>query len=132
MFHTTTKRARHRVTSAIALAAGLIGALIIMATSPVFSAEMDRDTKFKTVVGAMIFIKRAARDPDSVVWDYAGANKPGTAFCIEYRARNGFGGFNREHAVFTNAGISQSAKSWNRNCANKELEDFTFAKHAVP
>jgi hypothetical protein len=55
----------------------------------------------------------------------------GGSVCIDYGARNGFGGMNRESAVFTakgNCKLSDSggfAPTWNHSCAGKSGTDFT-------
>ena len=45
--------------------------------------------------------------------------------CIEYRARNGFGGMNRERVAFSEAGGSQSPRAWNKHCLSNTLLDET-------
>lgn len=71
-------------------------------------------------------IKGSLRDPNSLEWDQIYANNAGTAFCFEYRARNGFGGMNREIMVVVNGKTSQSASAWNKHCTGKGFKDYTI------
>ena len=80
----------------------------------------------------MTVIKRALRDPESVVWEEAPARRDGTVVCIRYRARNGYGGYTREQVVFTEHGNYDTRAAWNRHCSGNDLADFLYAKHAVP
>lgn len=51
--------------------------------------------------------------------------------CMEYASRNGFGGMNRGHATWqlkqggTFRFSTDSATSWNRDCAHKDYADYT-------
>lgn len=69
-------------------------------------------------------IKSALKNPSSAQWHTVLSNKDGSLICIEYGAQNGFGGMNREHAVFLAGKASQAAKAWNTNCANVSLFDI--------
>lgn len=68
-------------------------------------------------------LKGAARDPDSLEIEraFGRTEKHGVSYvCILYRARNGFGGMNREHVVFSLAGGDTSSKAWNKWCTGSE------------
>ena len=51
--------------------------------------------------------------------------------CVEYRAKNGFGGMNSEIAVFFENKISRDTTMWNKKCANQPLKNFKHAKYAL-
>lgn len=70
-------------------------------------------------------LKSAARDPDTLVVERALQNDKRTFVCVAYRAKNGFGGMNRERAVFTKMGGDTSARTWNRKCTVGDLTDVT-------
>ena len=77
-------------------------------------------------------LKKAARDPDSLTIDraFGRTEKHGVTYvCVEYRGRNGFGGMNREHAVFSIVGGDQSAHAWNKFCTGDK--GFTEVTSAV-
>lgn len=64
-------------------------------------------------------LKKSARDPDSLEIEraFGRTEKHGVSYvCITYRARNGFGGMNREHVVFSLAGGDPSSRAWNKWC----------------
>jgi hypothetical protein len=63
---------------------------------------------------------KAMRDPESFSLGSELA-MPDGSICYEYRARNGFGGMNKEYAVLTPKGklSLNEPSSWNRFCANK-------------
>jgi len=64
------------------------------------------------------------RDPESVRWQNIFTNDDGTIVCVAYRARNGFGGMNLEHATFANKQISTANAAWNKHCTNGQAEEF--------
>lgn len=69
----------------------------------------------------------SVRDPDSLVIEDGRVNDDATMVCINYRARNGFGGMNRESIAFDGAGKPhQSAAYWNAHCL-KAMTVVTFA-----
>ncbi|WP_156648800.1 hypothetical protein [Massilia sp. Leaf139] len=86
--------------------------------------------RFTATVGVLTSIKSAMRDPDSLKWQDIRANDDGSVVCVVYRARNGFGGMNLEHASFAGKSISTSDASWNKHCANKSLYEMGHAKFA--
>jgi hypothetical protein len=92
--------------------------------------EMASDRKINddrlrmAVVGALR-LKEGMRDPDSFVLEDVVASADGTHACYDYRARNGFGGMNREHAfaypalgVVMTSGNKGFAAAWNRECTH--------------
>lgn len=94
-------------------------------------AEKKLDEKrFNLAVGALIFIKKNLREPESVVWETVLVNDAATAICVEYRARNGFGGMNRELAVITDSKLEKTARAWNAKCT-KGMHDKTSARLAI-
>lgn len=67
-------------------------------------------------------IKNALRDPDSLVFDSLRVHEDGTIVCAEYRAKNGFGGYNRELVVVTPQSTSHEAKAWNTHCTQPLID----------
>lgn len=88
------------------------------------------ERRFNLAVGALTLIKKSLRDPESVVWETVLVNDDATAICVEYRARNGFGGMNRELAVITDSKLEKTARAWNAKCT-KGMHDKTSARLAI-
>lgn len=84
----------------------------------------------KRFVFARVFVralKEQMRDPDSFKVESIRVNEEATVACIEYRAKNGFGGINREFAVYKNGALLRSnAGAWNASCT-KSMYDLTYA-----
>lgn len=72
-------------------------------------------------------LKQSLRDPASVQWESILVSDDAKTVCVAYRARNGFGGLNREIAVYHNGKPSQSISSWNTWCAGKQLYNASAA-----
>lgn len=88
----------------------------------------DKADTDRMVAAGMVMqsIKAAMRNPSSVQWSDIRSNDTGSVVCVEYRAQNGFGGMNVEHATYTGKGISTKSKDWNKHCTS-ELYDMKKA-----
>lgn len=73
-------------------------------------------------------VQKAVHDRDSLQIEWIGVNEAGTIACVDYHAKNGFGGYVRGTATFINGKPNQSAGSWNANCAGKSMYDLTYVK----
>ncbi|WP_312514990.1 hypothetical protein [Massilia sp.] len=69
-------------------------------------------------------LKHGLRDPDSVKWESVYVNDDASVVCVEYRAKNGFGGVNFEQTVYAKGKFSTAAKPWNSHCAGKRLNNL--------
>lgn len=94
--------------------------------------QIARDNGVARASVAAKAIHEAARNPESFVLDLALVMPDGTA-CLEYRAQNGFGGFNREQAVapdgadkIYSTGANGFRTAWNKHCAGKSGSDVTY------
>ncbi len=94
------------------------------------AAKQVSEARFQRTVAAGKLVKSTMRDPDSLVWETISANEDASIMCFEYRAKNGFGGMNREFVVITNKGASQKPDAWNKNCT-KPLYDLKHARRAI-
>ena len=56
-------------------------------------------------------IRKSMRDPSSTVFEVVGVNADATVVCVEYRSRNGFGGMNREAAIYVGGNIKKATKA---------------------
>lgn len=63
-------------------------------------------------------LKASLRDPASLVIEKGRVSDDGSVVCIDYRARNGFGGMNREYVAFDKRGAMQTGPAyWNAHCS---------------
>ncbi|QCI93375.1 zinc ribbon domain-containing protein [Novosphingobium sp. EMRT-2] len=85
--------------------------------TPTLSADQVADqTRLKSAVAAAKAVKAALRDPDSLVVERIGTDDAGSLVCIEYRARNGFGGMNRSFVAFKDGSPKEEASYFNKSC----------------
>jgi hypothetical protein len=92
-------------------------------------ARKERNFQFTVLLAKSI--RESVRDPDSLVWEGITANDDSSIVCFQFRAKNGFGGYNRESATYANGKLGQSAASWNKHCAKKVMNDMIAVKHAL-
>jgi hypothetical protein len=98
----------------------------------IFEENRIRDEEaFKKVVQVIYSIKKSLRDPNSLEFESISADDQASIICVEYRAKNGFGGMNSEIAVFFENKISRDTTMWNKKCANQPLKNFKHAKYAL-
>ena len=88
-------------------------------------AQQHEKNKLTTAAAGTQQLLRRLRDPESLkIESLLITDKDGMA-CIEYRARNGFGGMNQGRAVYillaliTEADKNDFTTAWNQWCANK-------------
>jgi hypothetical protein len=95
-------------------------------TTAADTAEEKAQNERASIAGlAVASLKQALRDPDSFKLERAFTTMDAKYACILYRARNGFGGMNREHVVFTTKGGDQSASAWNKHCVKGDFSEQT-------
>lgn len=82
-------------------------------------------------VEAMKALLGAMRQPESVVWEDARAANDGALVCMSFRARNGFGGMNREYATVLKGKASLSAALWNKHCLQPLPDMLSAAKRML-
>lgn len=88
-------------------------------------APTAQDLRLSTIASAGEALRRAARDPESVIFESVKANAGATVICLQYRAKNGFGGMTREVLVLTPKGASQEVAAWNKSCRADVSSDET-------
>lgn len=94
------------------------------------AAKAEKEATFQKTLFAAAAIKKAMRDPDSLTWESIRSNDDASVICLEYRARNGFGGMNREFAVLANGKASQKPAAWNKHCT-QPLKDMKHVKYGL-
>lgn len=82
------------------------------------SADEKRldDLRMDEVYRAKQMLRRSLRDPDSLKINAIGASRDAVAVCIDYSARNGFGGMNRELVVYVGGTPFSSEAVWREHC----------------
>lgn len=94
------------------------------------AAETDRKRQAAAYAAAKV-LRQAMRDPDSFVIESASVSEDASLVCVEYRSRNGFGGMNREFAVFNNGKpFLKDAVAWNKRCTRPLFDQTAAAKKA--
>lgn len=100
-------------------------------------AELDRklnemaEQRFQKTVTVLASIKANLREPSSVEWVDISSTDDGSVVCVQYRARNGFGGMNVESATAALGGLRTGAAAWNKHCAGKSLREMKHARLAL-
>ena len=91
---------------------------------PPMTLEDVRDTKVKKMGAAL---KYSLRDPGSVQWLTIYANDRADIICFEYRAKNGFGGFNIEQTAVVN----EEFGDWQKYCSTPPANNLTHLKRYI-
>lgn len=76
------------------------------------------------VLRSVRYAKRCAI-PNSLVVEEVYSRRPANAICIRYRAKNGFGGFNRATIVFAGLLLSEKVATWNKYCSGEGFYDIS-------
>ena len=72
-------------------------------------------------------VRSSLNDPDSLIIESISVNEAGTIVCIDYRAKNAYGGYVKSYVAYINGKPSNSAESWNSNC-RKGMFDYSYVK----
>lgn len=72
-------------------------------------------------------VKENAREPESVKFESMLVAKNGDVACAEYRARNGFGGMNKEFVVVVGDEVKRDTRTWSKRCVNVAMYNLLFA-----
>jgi len=96
----------------------------IAKTPEQIEAEEAEKSRAQRAIFVVTALRDGLRDPDSVKWESVSVSDDASLVCVEYRAKNGFGGVNFEQTLYTKGKFSTSAKLWNRYCAGKQLNDL--------
>lgn len=84
------------------------------------------NARYAVAAATSKLIRGTMRDPESLKFEIMGVNEDASVLCAKYRARNGFGGMNREFVVVANGKTSQKPSAWNRHCT-KSMYDMLWA-----
>jgi ribosomal protein L40E len=90
--------------------------------SPAKKAEYLR---YSAAAIAVVAVKDAMRDPDSLKIESARTNEDGSTICVKYRARNGFGGMNQSFIVYLSGKPYRTSAAWNKHCTGTLYEQYT-------
>ena len=90
------------------------------------AANTQENARYDMARGLAKSVKASMRDPDSFKVEFIGVNADASVGCLEYRAKNGFGGMNRATAVLRKNKLSGEVADWNKHCT-QPLFDQTAA-----
>ncbi|HEX6494882.1 MAG TPA: hypothetical protein VF018_05330 [Acidobacteriaceae bacterium] len=112
---------------------GILGAAIF-SPSPADQATTHKqqdasEARFQLALGGALTLRKAMRNPSSFDLASALVADDDSAVCYGYRAQNGFGGMNVDHAVLTRTAFVNSSdarfhKLWKQNCAAKGMHFY--------
>ncbi len=112
---------------AVAVVAAVVGGTSSSTMTPEqHAASKQKSESMKKTMLALQAIKKSMRDPDSLKWEDITANDDASVICISYRAKNGFGGMNRDIATVVNDKFHTDKKTWNKHCT-KPMNDMQGA-----
>ena len=119
----------------IVIGGAVLGAVAVAAVSimhepsPAMHTNTQADALFKqrgqAAMKDAVNLKQSLREPGSLTFDKILTNDDGSLVCISYRARNGFGGMDRDHVTFIAGLGTTSSAVWRKRCARVELNDET-------
>jgi len=92
--------------------------------------KQDKERNYQAYLSAKA-LKSSLRNPASLSFISIRASADGGVICLKYRAQNGFGGMDIGHTIFKEGEPSDSAASWNKNCARKLMYDETAVKDLI-
>lgn len=93
-------------------------------------ADPQAELRHSTAVAALRAVKKSLRDPDSAQWESVRVSDNATIVCIEYRAKNGFGGYSKEFAIFVDGKPYKTPEAWNKHCTGP-MHDNLFSRRAL-
>ena len=100
-------------------------------TAAQIADDARKQARFERTVAAAISVKTSMRDPESLQWEEIFADDKGNVICLAYRARNGFGGINKEFVVYVDGKPTQKVEVWNKRC-RANLYDMKYVRGAIP
>jgi hypothetical protein len=94
---------------------------------PPTAADLQKEAKFQAIALIARSLKQAVKDPASFKLENVTA--VGDAYCFAYRAKNSFNAVVPGVYVYVVGGFgSDKAADWNKHCANKMGEDFSYVR----
>lgn len=91
-------------------------------------AERDRKSRDDLAFDIGKAVRKAARNPESVVFEAVLVNQKGTEACAQYRAQNGFGGMSRESIVVVGSQIkTATTELLKKHCAGQMFDHAVMA-----
>ena len=96
---------------------------------PQKTSEDERNEKLRwdLLHESMKTIKESLRDPQSLQVEKAIVQKSGETACIQYRAKNGFGGYERNTAVIANNSATNGTPALIKKHCSENMHDMTDA-----
>ena len=99
--------------------------IVILASVLVGNRNAGEDPNVTAARATAESIRTLARDPDSVKIEQLLITADGATRCVQYQAKNGFGGTNREFVVILKDQASKDLSAWARYCP-ATLKDYAM------
>lgn len=96
------------------------------ASAPVEAPDPYAGARWQAATGLVNVLKPALRDPDSLRFEHLLTDEQGDTVCAVYRAKNGFGGYDKRALMVTPGETVTDAGRWNDLCA-QALYDMRYA-----
>lgn len=93
---------------------------------PTKAEQAAEASRYAAAQGLDQALKRAAKDPDSVKYESLRVSADAQVVCAEFRARNGFGAYDKGIAVAVGDVVSQDVRAWKKHC-NRPMADLLYA-----
>lgn len=94
------------------------------------AADAATEKRFQAVVAGARWIKKSMKNPAS--FELVSAMLIGEDIaCYTYRGTNSFNAIITSNRVISNTVNSGEPAAWNKHCAGKSGEDFTYARRAL-
>ena len=97
--------------------------------TPEQKAQKEAETaRYAVAAATSKLLRDTMRDPESMKFESLRVSENADTVCMEYRARNGFGGMNREFMVVADGKTSQKPNAWNKHCTGGMYDMLWAAK----
>lgn len=84
-----------------------------------------RARRIVAATAAMRLLASQLREPSSVNWQAVSVNDDGTLTCLDYRARNGFGGYAQSKSIVSSATGVDNSPAALAMCDSSRFRDIT-------
>lgn len=86
-----------------------------------------KDVRLDKTRSAVDALKESLRDSESLRINKVFSNADGSVVCIDYAARNGFGGMNKDFVTYLNGVPKVGTQAWNKNCVSSMFDQTGYS-----
>lgn len=87
-----------------------------------------KNARTDSISYAQIALESSLRDPSSVQYIFKGYNLTNNSICIEYRAKNGFGGYSVGYLAVSKGKPIEGAKQYVKYCSGEDQYQIVFSE----